>query len=109
MLAQGLTRTLERSNIPIYGVSIGNESDRTTWRIDFKSTATATHRSQAATILANYNVETDTITLNEINDNEFNRNRAIAALARATWEQLPTITRPTFTIFLDRVKILYRG
>ena len=37
---------------PIHGVSIGRETDRSTWRIDFKDEATAEQRAAAGDALA---------------------------------------------------------
>ena len=42
---------------PIDGVSIGNESNRASWRIDFKAAATAEQRAAAATVLASFDAE----------------------------------------------------
>jgi len=42
---------------PIDGVSIGNESVRASWRIDFKAAATAEQRAAAATVLASFDAE----------------------------------------------------
>ncbi len=39
---------------PIDGVSIGDESNRATWRIDFKDAATADQRAAATTILTSF-------------------------------------------------------
>jgi hypothetical protein len=45
MVAERLDRALRAAGIPIVGVSVGNDADRTTWRIDFQAAATAQHRT----------------------------------------------------------------
>jgi hypothetical protein len=42
---------------PIEGVSISDESDKSDWRIDFKSSATEQQRKAAVDILENFDVE----------------------------------------------------
>lgn len=44
MVASSLDRALRALSIPILGVSVGSEADRTTWRIDYAAVATAQHR-----------------------------------------------------------------
>jgi hypothetical protein len=45
----------------------------------------------------------------EARDIEVDKQKLIQALARATWEELPTATRPTFAAFVQRIKVIYRG
>jgi hypothetical protein len=41
---------------PIDGISIGNNTDKTTWRIDFKPTATAAQKITAQAAIDNFDV-----------------------------------------------------
>lgn len=43
---------------PILGVSIGNENDKSTWRIDFATEATAEQRAAAAQVIQDFAPET---------------------------------------------------
>ena len=52
---------MQAAGIPIEGVSVGKKSDRSTWRVDFKATATQAHRDQAAAIIAAFNPATDLV------------------------------------------------
>jgi hypothetical protein len=49
-VAARLTRALQQAGIPILGVSIGQETDRATWRIDYAPAATAQHRTDGETL-----------------------------------------------------------
>lgn len=42
-------------------------------------------------------------------DAEIDNNKLTQAVARATWEQLPTATRPTLLAFFGRIKQIYKG
>lgn len=44
MVVERLDRALRLAGIPIGGVSVGTETDRATWRIDYAPSATAQHR-----------------------------------------------------------------
>ena len=46
---------------PIYGVSIGREDDRQTWRIDFKPEATLQQRTNAQAILDTFDPQAITL------------------------------------------------
>jgi hypothetical protein len=45
MTAERLDRALKAAGIPIIGVSIGSETDRVTWAIQYAPQATAQHRT----------------------------------------------------------------
>jgi hypothetical protein len=55
-LATRLDLALRAAAVPIDGVSIGDPTDRTTWRIDFARRATAQDRLTAAIVLATFDV-----------------------------------------------------
>lgn len=105
MTAYGLTRALERAGIPIVGVSVGREDDRTTWRCDFRDTATAAQRAHAASLMATYDAATDALLAQDLADKALAL-KALMSLARATWEQLP-LGKPTWLEFLARWKAIY--
>lgn len=106
-LAAGLTRALERSGIPITGVSIGRESDRASWRVDFTGAATAKHKTDAGALCECYELATDTALAAEQAERVLAQ-KALVSLARVTWEHLP-LTKPTWADFLARWKALYLG
>lgn len=45
---------------PIDGISIGRKTDRSTWRIDFQSSATQTQKAAAQAILASFDFSAPT-------------------------------------------------
>ena len=51
-----LHNALTATGIPITGISIGRKDDRLTWRIDFAPDATDEQKSQAAQIVAAFDV-----------------------------------------------------
>ena len=53
-LAAQVTRVLQAAGIPIVGVSIGREEDRSSWRINYAPGATAQHRADGAALLTNF-------------------------------------------------------
>lgn len=56
-IAELVDTTLRAAGVPIIGVSLGSESDRTTWSVQFDPSATAAQRTQAASILASVVVD----------------------------------------------------
>lgn len=56
MLATLLDQALRTAGIPIVGVSIGQNSDRATWVVQFAPEATAAHRTDAAALVASVDV-----------------------------------------------------
>lgn len=44
---------------PIDGISIGKAADKSTWRIDYKATATAAQRAAAAAIVASFDINAE--------------------------------------------------
>lgn len=52
---------------PIDGVSIGRDSDKTTWRIDFSESATADQRAAAQGVIDSFDV-TKTLQISAIDD-----------------------------------------
>lgn len=53
-----LVDTDVRAVAPILGVSLGDEADRSTWRIEFAPHASASQRAAAATVLAGFDLAT---------------------------------------------------
>jgi len=53
-IAEVLDKLIKDSNIPIYGISIGNEDDKNTWRIDFTPATTPEQKNQAQIIVSNF-------------------------------------------------------
>jgi hypothetical protein len=89
MLAAGLLRALERAGIPVLAVSIGNDVDRTTWRVDFKPEATSAQRDAAAAICASYDFSADSTYQDEGAAKAFDSMKAIKAVAiSALWGRL---------------------
>lgn len=105
MIACGLHRALERAGIPIVGVSIGRESDRSTWAVHFKAEATAQQQADAAALVASYDLAADTVLRAELAEKEI-AFKALGSLARVTWEHLPG-TKPSWPEFLQRWKAIY--
>lgn len=105
MLAAGLARACERAGIPIVGVSIGSASDRATWTVWFKPNATAQQKADAKALVASYDASTDNALRAELVDTELSF-KALASLARATWEHLPS-GKPSWQDFLARWKAIY--
>lgn len=54
MVAERLDRALRAAAIPILGVSIGDEQNRATWRIDYHPSATAQQRSDGEALRASF-------------------------------------------------------
>jgi hypothetical protein len=79
-----LTRTLEAAGIPVYGVSVGNEADKQTWRIDFTPAATIGQRNQATGIVASFSLADPAVVTQEANNAAKSLDdRRIQALATA--------------------------
>ncbi len=55
-ISTGLDAALRTAGIPIAGVSIGNPADRQTWVVQFLPEATAPQQTQAAQIVAAFDV-----------------------------------------------------
>lgn len=53
-IAARLDLALRAAGIPIIGVSIGDEADRATWRIQFELRATAQQRTDGAALVATF-------------------------------------------------------
>ena len=53
-VATALDAKLRAANIPMDGVSIGKAADKTTWKVQFQSTATNQQKTLAATIITNF-------------------------------------------------------
>jgi len=47
---------------PIYGISIGDKTDKSTWRIDFDPAATDAQKSAAKTVVQNFDVAAEEAT-----------------------------------------------
>ena len=64
MLAAQLTALFTRANIPIRGVSIGDSTERTTWKVDYKG-ATDEQKAAGDALLSEYDPKQDTVFLEE--------------------------------------------
>lgn len=104
-LAAMFARALTRAGIPIVGISIGTETDRSTWRIDYRPEATAQQRIDGDALRLSYDPLTDPAWDTEQVDRAVD-DKAFRALTRATWELKTNAW--TFQQFVDRLKAIYR-
>jgi hypothetical protein len=106
MLAAGLTRALERAGVPIFGVSIGQVMDRSTWRIDFQPSATSAQRADAALILSTYDLALDAVLATEDSERSFDGMKLLKAVAiSALWGRLGRQPTPA-EIGAERTRVL---
>lgn len=87
-LAEGLTRALIRQGIPVVGVSIGRDTDRSTWVITYGDAATAQQRADGDALKATYTLEADTALADDDASRAFDDQRMVKALARWTAQKL---------------------
>lgn len=85
--AAGLDRALRRAGIPIVGVTIGAVGTRGSWAIVFLPEATPAQRTQAVSILATYDADTDVTIVNELAQADLDV-KAIKAVAIWTAQKL---------------------
>ena len=109
-VAARLTRLLARNGVPMTGVSVGDETNKQTWRVDFLPEATPEQQAQAASLLDAYDpVAVDTVFENEQLDAEVLSEMDGKRLASAiVWAVIDTYSAPaTRTKYLAaRTKIL---
>ncbi len=55
MVETRLDRALRAAGIPIIGVSVGTEADRSTWVVQYDPSATAQQKSDGAALVATFN------------------------------------------------------
>lgn len=106
MLAEQLTRALERASIPVIGVVIGKEADRSTWVVQYKPAASAQQRIDGEALRLSYDPANDPLWTDEQIDRAVD-DKALRALVRATWELKSNAW--TFVQFTDRLKAIYRA
>src|SRR5262245_44768334 len=85
-------RALRDAGIPIDGVSIGDQNDRTTWRAFYQAVATAPQRAQGDALIASVDTQDATIVAEIKADfalSEANQDIAFA-LGQALWEAIPS-------------------
>lgn len=58
-LAAQVDLALRAAGLPILGVSIGNRTDKTTWRVDFTPEATDKQRTEAAALISAFEPAVD--------------------------------------------------
>ena len=79
-LAAKVTRALERQNLPIVGVSIGRADDRSTWRVDYASSATDAQKTAGAALVATYDEATDAEATDEEANSGIDGNKLLKAI-----------------------------
>lgn len=89
LIAGKFYAALERAGIPIASVSIGIETDRATWRVDYKPEATAAHRTTGEILRQTYDPATDTVWKNEQAMSRYDAEKLLQAVAVALWECIP--------------------
>lgn len=87
MLAEQLTRALERMAIPIAGVSIGHPTDRSQWRIEYLATATPAQKVLAEGVKLSFDPSNDPAFQDEQADSLVEGNKVAIALTLALWKQ----------------------
>jgi hypothetical protein len=65
LTAAAVDAELKAAGIPFSGVSLGDFADRGTWRVVFKSDATPSQRTQAASILGAFDADSGTAAIDE--------------------------------------------
>ncbi len=95
-IADQLTRGLERAGIPVFGVSIGTDADRATWRVQYRPEATAQQRVDGDALVLAFDLVNDVAWTDEQADVAVQAAKVAFALTAALWKQLlgrwPTAT-----------------
>lgn len=104
-IAEGLDRALRRTGIPILGVSIGNPTDRATWRIGYAPEATEEQHTAGEALKATYTIEGDTVLADEEVAAKFDGDKMLKAVAIWTAQKL---TIPGATAKAEIIAI-YKG
>lgn len=103
-------RALRDAAIPIDGVSVGDPTDRSTWKAFYQASATAQQRAQGDALLLTIDPQ-DPAILAEIKQDFAIADATkdlIVSLAQALWEAIPV---PTVTLAQLRARViaLYRA
>lgn len=93
MDAAELDQALRAASIPFVSCTVGVETDRTTWRVEFPASATAAQRQQAADLIASYVPKTAAQLADDAAQREVSEKK-LQAVALALWECIPA---PTMT------------
>lgn len=88
MVAEQLTRALERLAIPIYGVRIVMTADRATWQIDYKPAATVQQRLDGEALKATFDLATDPVFQDEQADATVEGAKAAIAVGAAVFKAI---------------------
>ena len=88
---------LRAAGVPILGVSIGQRTDRSTWRVEFDPAATPAHHATAATILQTVAVDAAAQTARDQRD------------AQGQIDSLPVFQRAIILTLLDQINVLRAG
>src|SRR5438105_15498983 len=92
-----IERAVRDAGIPIDGVSIGDLTDRSTWRAFYQASATSAQRTQGDAILATLDL-TDPTLLAEVKSDwatGLTNEDVLIAMAQALYQAIPT---PTLTL-----------
>lgn len=103
-IAADLDRALRRQNIPILGVRVPVDGDRTTWRVDYLPAATAPQRQTGDALLLSYDPAVDSAKVTEDAQADLDA-KAVKALAIWTAQRLSV---PLATMRAEVLQI-YKG
>lgn len=94
-----LDAACRRANLPIFGVSMGHEEDRTTWRIHYEPAATPRHRTTGAMILNTFDPNND-----PLGDQEERLNRGAQIMEKAATQAMLRLLARRFGVSLVVLK-----
>lgn len=106
MIASRLTRALLRAGIPVYGVSIPDDVNRSTWVIQYKPEATSEHHDAGEALKLTYDSANDPIADAEDVDRRIDPDKILQALVRATFELKSNSW--TLAQYAARIKAIYK-
>lgn len=117
MVAERLDRALKLAGIPIVGVSVGTETDRATWRVDYHPSATAQHHADGETLRATFDPLSQTALDAEKAEMAaaLDNNALIQAVARLDFEERQKLTVKAGQTLLTaaetkaRIRTIYQG
>lgn len=107
----GLTERLHRRIVaiaPVIGISIGDASDKSTWRIDFLESATRAQREAAFGIISIYDISAQRAVIEESNrqrlalDDEVRSGAKLSDLTNLSPEQVDSAIEGLFGGFTKR-------
>lgn len=109
-LLTALDRVLRQAGIPMAGVSIQDDTNKATWRVDFLPGATDPQKQQAASIIANFDpldpavlaAELEAIALTDID-----QNKVIQAVVMVMWKYLAA-GKPTLPALGQEIRQKYK-